>query len=101
MKVSNKTMILTVLLLIIISIVGLTLKHYIQYVLDFTGGVFGSVILFFVPCLEVYSARKQVWRKGEVKNYIEKLPIVIMVLGGLFMSFNLFQVIKNLIAGKA
>lgn len=51
MKISRKTMTLTVVLLIIICIVGLTLKHYIQYVLDFTGGVFGSVILFFVPCI--------------------------------------------------
>lgn len=64
MKVSKKTLLLTVLLLVIICIVGLTLKHQIQYVLDFTGGVFGSVILFFFPCLEVYQARKQVWRKG-------------------------------------
>jgi hypothetical protein len=51
MRVSKKTLILTVLLLVIICIVGLTLKEYIQYVLDFTGGVFGSVILFFFPCL--------------------------------------------------
>jgi hypothetical protein len=96
MKMSKKTMILTAVLLVIICIVGLTLKHYIQYVLDFTGGVFGSMILFFLPCFEVYQARKQVWRKGETKNYIEKLPIVIMVLGGIFMTFNLYEVIKKL-----
>jgi hypothetical protein len=51
MKVSKSTMLLTAGLLVIICIVGLTLKHYIQYVLDFTGGVFGSVILFFFPCI--------------------------------------------------
>ena len=64
MKVSRTTIGLTVGLLVIICIVGLTLKDYIQYVLDFTGGVFGSMILFFLPCLEVYQARKRVWRQG-------------------------------------
>lgn len=64
MKLNKTTILLTAFLLLIICVVGLTLKHYIQYVLDFTGGVFGSVILFFLPCLEVYKARKQVWRKG-------------------------------------
>lgn len=70
MKVSKNTLILTAILLVIICIVGLTLKDYIQYVLDFTGGVFGSAILFFIPTFEVYSARKQVFRTGDVKNYI-------------------------------
>lgn len=70
MKVSKKTITLTVGLLVIICIVGLTLQEYIQYVLDFTGGVFGSMILFFLPCMEVYSARKRVFRAGDVKNYI-------------------------------
>jgi hypothetical protein len=64
MKVSRKTITLTVGMLVVICIVGLTLKDYIQYVLDFTGGVFGSMILFFFPCIEVYQARKQVWRQG-------------------------------------
>lgn len=98
MMVSKKTMILTAILLTIICIVGLTLKSYIQYVLDFTGGVFGSAILFFIPTFEVYSARKQVFRRGEVKNYIEKLPLVLMFLGGIFMSFNLYQVINKLVS---
>lgn len=31
-----------------------------------------------------------VYREGEVKNYMEKFPLVIMILGGLFMGFNLF-----------
>ena len=64
MKVSRKTITLTVGMLVMICVVGLTLKDYIQYVLDFTGGVFGSIILFFLPCIEVYQARKQVWRRG-------------------------------------
>ena len=64
MKVSRKTITLTVGMLVMICVVGLTLKDYIQYVLDFTGGVFGSMILFFLPCIEVYQARKQVWRRG-------------------------------------
>lgn len=58
MRVSKTTMLMTAGLLVVICIVGLTLKHYIQYVLDFTGGVFGTVILFFFPCLEVYKSRK-------------------------------------------
>jgi hypothetical protein len=70
MKVSKKTITLTIGLLVIICIVGLTLQEYIQYVLDFTGGVFGSMILFFLPCMEVYSSRKRVFRTGDVKNYI-------------------------------
>ena len=51
MKLNKTTILLTGFLLLIICVVGLTLKNYIQYVLDFTGGVFGSVILFFFPCL--------------------------------------------------
>ena len=70
MKVSKKTISLTIVLLTIICIVGLTLQEYIQYVLDFTGGVFGSIILFFLPCLEVYSSRKRVYRNGDRKNYL-------------------------------
>ncbi len=51
---------MTVILLGVILIVSVELQKYIQYVLDFTGGIFGSVILFFIPAIEVYKARKMV-----------------------------------------
>lgn len=64
MKISKQTILTTILLLATILAVSVLLEDYIQYVLDFTGGIFGSVILFFIPACEVYSARKRVHKQG-------------------------------------
>lgn len=87
---------MTISLLSFILLISVLLQEYIQYVLDFTGGIFGTVILFFIPALEVYKARKKVHTNGEVKNYMERLPLIIIGLGIVFMLFNLFGVIYKL-----
>jgi hypothetical protein len=51
MKPSKITLFSTLILLTVILAVSLLLQEYIQYVLDFTGGIFGTMILFMIPCI--------------------------------------------------
>jgi len=57
-KISKTTVAFSGGLLAIILVVSYALKDNIQVALSFTGGIFGCIILFFLPCLEVYKARK-------------------------------------------
>ena len=75
---------------------SLLLREQIQIVLDFTGGIFGIFILFFIPAAEVYKARKLIHREGNPQNYIPWLPIVVSILGLVFMGFNLYHIIINM-----
>lgn len=73
------------------------LQDKIQTVLNFTGGIFGILILFLMPCMEVYKAREIMHRPGDPRNYIRQLPIIIGCLGFAFMGFNLYHIIEKLI----
>ena len=72
------------------------LQDKIQVVLNFTGGIFGIFILFLMPCIEVYQARKLTHTPGNPKNYINWLPIAIAILGIIFMGLNLYHIISKL-----
>lgn len=50
-KVSKRTMIFSGLLLGVILVISFVLKNQIQVALSFTGGIFGCIILFILPCL--------------------------------------------------
>lgn len=50
-ELSKTTAIFSGGLLGIILVVSYTLRNYIQVALSFTGGIFGCIILFFLPCL--------------------------------------------------
>jgi len=73
------------------------LQNQIKIVLDFTGGIFGIIILFIIPCMEVYASRNKIHRQGNPRNYIRYLPIILGALGLLFMGFNLFHIISDII----
>jgi hypothetical protein len=53
------------------TIIGLSwiLQSKIQTVLDVTGGILGIFILFFIPTIEVYKARKVVHLQGDTKKW--------------------------------
>lgn len=50
-KISKTTVTFSGVLLGIILVVSYALRDDIQVALSFTGGIFGCVILFFLPCL--------------------------------------------------
>lgn len=83
-------------ILVIILLMSWLLQGEIQVVLNFTGGIFGIFILFLMPCIEVYYARKKVHVEGNPQNYLSWLPIFIFVLGLAFMVLNLYHIISKL-----
>jgi amino acid permease len=81
-------------ILAIILFLSWLFRSNIQTVLDFTGGIFGILILFLMPGIELYRAREVL---GEKRNIVVTcLPLAIAVLGIAFMGFNLFRIIRNL-----
>ena len=76
---------------------SLLLKKEIQIVLDFTGGIFGIVILFFMPAAEAYRARELIHREGNPRNYVSWLPKLIGMVGLAFLVFNMYNIIAKLI----
>lgn len=72
------------------------LQNSIQVVLNFTGGIFGIFILFLMPCIEVFQARRLTHTEGNPRNYIRWLPIVVGVLGIGFMILNLYHIISKM-----
>lgn len=93
-KMSKQTISFTVVLITVIVAVAYSMAGQIEVAIGFTGGIFGSLILFFLPCLEVYQARKKM--KLERKNYVEWLPVAVMVVGLILTGFNLYQLILKL-----
>ena len=51
------TLITTVILLSLVLVVSLVAQNYIQYVLDFTGGICGILVLIILPSFMVARAR--------------------------------------------
>ena len=79
-------------------VVSFFLQHEIQIVLDFNGGIFGTFIVFFLPTLEVWKARKKFESENKPKNYIPSLPIIVGGLGIIFTVYNMYNIIdKNFI----
>lgn len=87
---------MSIVILACILLISWQLQDKIQTVFDFTGGVFGIVIIFLMPSVCVYKARilteKQV--SGKVNQW---LPIFIGVLGVAFLVFNLYDIIVGLV----
>ena len=48
---------MTTVILTFVLIVSLALRDYIQVALNFTGGILGCLILFFLPAMEIIKAR--------------------------------------------
>jgi Mn2+/Fe2+ NRAMP family transporter len=86
----------SVIILVTILLMSWLLQDKIQVVLNFTGGIFGIFILFLMPCIEVFYARKKVHEEGKPKNYLSWLPLMIFVLGVGFMVLNLYHIISKM-----
>lgn len=89
-------MISSIVILALILLMSWLLQDKIQVVLNFTGGIFGIIILFVMPCVEVFQARKLSHTPGNPRNYIAWLPIFVGVLGIAFMGLNLYHIISGL-----
>ena len=88
--ISKKTLTTSGSLLLTILAVSFALKDQIQVALSFTGGIFGCLILFFLPCLEVYKARKLFPAKKSFLNSYVWMPLGIMAFGSICTVFNLY-----------
>lgn len=89
-------MISSLIILALILLMSWLLQDKIQTVLNFTGGIFGIFILFIMPCIEVFQARRLSHTHGNPKNYITWLPMLVGVLGIAFMVLNLYHIISKL-----
>ena len=99
-RVSKSTVAITVLLLGLVLIISYFLRNDIQIVLDFTGGILGSFILFIMPSLEVYKARQLATGEGEKQKKLGAarwMPLVVIGVGVAAIVFNLYQTISNLL----
>lgn len=72
------------------------LKHEIQVVLNFTGGIFGIFILFLMPCIEVFYVRRRVDVGDGRRDYLVWLPVILFIFGIGFMGLNLYSIITKL-----
>ena len=95
--VSKTTVSFTGILLLLILAISFALKNQIQVALNFTGGIFGCIILFALPCMEVFKARKLFPTPKSFLNSYVWMPIVLMVVGALCMIFNLYETIRKLV----
>lgn len=96
-KVSKATLTFSLVLLGLILSLSFVLRNQIQTALSFTAGIFGSIILFVIPCMEVYKARKLSPAKPSFLNSYAWMPLFLMSLGLVFMGFQLYQIISNLV----
>ncbi len=97
-KILNKTTALTTLILLsFVLLISYLLQNEIQYVLDFTGGIFGAIIMFMLPCMEVLRSRKRQEKPGKINNYFKRLPYLVMLIGALTTGFNLYELVKKLV----
>jgi hypothetical protein len=95
--ISKTTVSFTAILLLLILGISFALKNQIQVALNFTGGIFGCIILFALPCMEVYKARKLFSTPKSFLNSYVWMPVALMVIGALCMIFNLYETIRKLI----
>jgi amino acid permease len=96
-KISKTTVLTTAILLIVILIISFVLKNQIQTALNFTGGIFGCLILFIMPSLVVYKARKLFPTPKSFLNSYVWMPLAVVAIGVASLTFNLYQTISNLV----
>lgn len=92
----------TLIILGIVLLIALVARHYIEYVLMFTGGICGVFILIIIPAfLLLMSRKKMIPVEGSFKHeaFLKHwvVPYVWIVFGVLSLGFNLTQTILKLI----
>ena len=96
-KVSKSTLTFSISLLAIILLVSFLARNQIQTALSFTAGIFGSSILFVMPCMEVYRARKLFAPEKSWLGSYTWMPLFLIGVGVAVMAFQLEQIISNLL----
>jgi hypothetical protein len=96
-RLSRTTAFTTSLILTIVLVISFALREYIQVALNFTGGILGCLILFFLPAMEIIKARSLFPPKPSFLNSYVWFPYFMIVLGALSMGFNLYQTIYQLV----
>jgi hypothetical protein len=102
----EQTLIATLVILGVVLLVSLLARHYIEYVLMFTGGICGVFILMIFPAYLVAKSRKET---GEVatgkfthqamlKHWV--IPYLFIGFGFLSLVFNLYETITRLTQKK-
>ena len=66
----------------------MVLKNYLQIVLDFTGGIFGIIIMIFCPCISLIKLKRLNVNSGIV-------PYSLILIGILLLIYNVYLVIKK------
>jgi len=93
-RFSRFTAFFTSIILATVLIISFALREYIQVALNFTGGILGCLILFFLPAMEIIKARSLFPPKESFLNSYVWFPYFMIVLGGASMVFNLYQTIS-------
>ena len=96
-RFSKTTAIVTTGILGVVLVVSFALRDYIQVALNFTGGILGCLILFFLPALEVIKARSLFPPRKSFLNSYVWMPYAVIVIGAVSMAFNLYQTIQQLL----
>lgn len=83
-------------------LISLLAQNYIQYVLDFTGGICGILVLIILPSFLVARARiktpnleKEKSLEAAVSNKYVPYVMIVAALG--FLIYTLIEVIKKLV----
>lgn len=90
-------------MLSVVLIVSLAAQNYIQYVLDFTGGICGILVLIILPSFMVARARvktpnlsKEQSYEAFVSNKYVPYTLILIAIG--FLIYTLVEVITKLIS---
>lgn len=95
-SLSRTTVFISSVILAVVLIISFALRDYIQTALNFTGGILGCCILFFIPSMEVLKARSLFPVKKSFFNSAVWMPYAIIAIGFVSMGFNLYQTIISL-----
>lgn len=82
---------------------SLAAQNYIQYVLDFTGGICGILVLIILPSFMVARARVKTPMLSKEQSYESMVsnkyvPYVFMMVALCFLIYTLVEVITKLIS---
>ena len=82
-------MVTSLLILAFILAMSLLLKDQIQIVLDFTGGICATLVLFFVATAEIIGSRKLLQRDSPTKKF-PGIPKLFYIVGIVFLGFSIY-----------
>lgn len=101
-KITKWTFLFTLIIVTPIITISLLTKN-VQLVLDFTGGILGTMLMIILPCLFVIFCRKKAeeegidFKKNPHMAYFGNLvlPYILIVLGFIFLGYSLTKSIMK------